>query len=154
MDIKFSGSDAGGFQFDPNSAPKPKRERKPRKSIGSKGGRIAVNTLVTLLVGAVFFYVQMPAINLHAEEFYGFVLLLCVTYCICALFTSGFQGTGAKGYFTFVKKQCTVPFFVVAALIVTALVGALTSWVVLRAKDYQALLPIDSGSFASEIEEV
>ena len=42
MDIKFSGSDAGGFQFDPNSAPKPKRERKPRKSIGSKGGRIAV----------------------------------------------------------------------------------------------------------------
>ena len=123
MDIKFSGSDAGGFQFDPNAAPKPKRERKPRKSIGSKGGRIAVNTLVTLLVGAVFFYVQMPAINLHAEEFYGFVLLLCVTYCICALFTSGFQGTGAKGYFTFVKKQCTVPFFVVAALIVTALVG-------------------------------
>ena len=154
MDIKFSGSDAGGFQFDPNSAPKPKRERKPRKSIGSKGGRIAVNTLVTLLVGAVFFYVQMPAINLHAEEFYGFVLLLCVTYCICALFTSGFQGTGAKGYFTFVKKQCTVPFFVVAALIVTALVGALTSWVVLRAKDYQALLPIDSGSFTEEIEEV
>ena len=154
MDIKFSGSDANGFQFDQNAAPRPKKERKPRKSIGSKGGRIAVNTLVTLLVGAVFFYVQMPAINLHAEEFYGFVLLLCVTYCICALFTSGFQGTGAKGYFTFVKKQCTVPFFVVAALIVTALVGALTSWVVLRAKDYQALLPIDSGSFASEIEEV
>ena len=154
MDIKFSGSDAGGFQFDPNAAPKPKRERKPRKSIGSKGGRIAVNTLVTLLVGAVFFYVQMPAINLHAEEFYGFVLLLCVTYCICALFTSGFQGTGARGYFTFVKKQCTVPFIVMALMIVTALVGALTSWVVLRAKDYQALLPIDSGSFASEIEEV
>ena len=154
MDIKFSGSDAGGFQFDPNAAPKPKRERKPRKSIGSKGGRIAVNTLVTLLVGAVFFYVQMPAINLHAEDFYGFVLLLCVTYCICALFTSGFQGTGAKGYFTFVKKQCTVPFIVMALMIITALVGALTSWVVLRAKDYQALLPIDSGSFASEIEEV
>ena len=154
MDIKFSGSDANGFQFAQNAAPKPKKERKPRKSIGSKGGRIAVNTLVTLLVGAVFFYVQLPAINLHAEEFYGFVLLLCVTYCICALFTSGFQGTGAKGYFTFVKKQCTVPFLVVALMIVTALVGALTSWVVLRAKDYQALLPIESGSFSSEIEEV
>ena len=154
MDIKFSGSDANGFQFDQNAAPKPKRERKPRKSIGSKGGRIAVNTLITLLVGAIYFYVQLPAINLHAEEFYGFVLLLCVTYCICALFTSGFQGTGAKGYFTFVKKQCTVPFFVTALLIVTALVGALTSWVVLRAKDYQALLPIESGSFAEEIEEV
>ena len=156
MDIKFSGSDANGFQFDQNAAPKskPKRERKPRKSIGSKGGRIAVNVLVTLLVGAVFFYLELPAINLHAEEFYGFALLLCLTYCICSLLTSGFQGTGAKGYFTFVKKQCTVPFFVTALLIVTALVGALTSWVVLRAKDYQALLPIESGSFAEEIEEV
>ena len=154
MDIKFSGSDANGFQFDPNAAPKPKRERKPRKSIGSRGGRIAINTLITLLVGAVFFYVQLPAINLHAEEFYGFVLLLCVTYCICALLTSGFQGTGAKGYFTFVKKQCTVPFIVVALMIVTALAGALTSWVVLRANAYQALLPIESGSFSNEIEEV
>ena len=106
MDIKFSGSDAGGFQFDPNAAPKPKRERKPRKSIGSKGGRIAVNTLVTLLVGAVFFYVQMPAINLHAEEFYGFVLLLCVTYCICALFTSGFQGTRATSRSSKSSARC------------------------------------------------
>ncbi len=109
MDIKFSGSDAGGFQFDPNAAPKPKRERKPRKSIGSKGGRIAVNTLVTLLVGAVFFYVQMPAINLHAEEFYGFVLLLCVTYCICALFTSGFQGTGARATSRSSKSSAPCP---------------------------------------------
>ena len=154
MDIKFSGSDANGFQFDQNAAPKPKRERKPRKSIGSKGGRIAVNTLVTLLVGALFFYLELPAINLHAEEFYGFVLLLCLTYCICSLLTSGFQGTGAKGYFTFVKKQCTVPFFAAALLVVTALIGALTSWVVLRAKDYQALLPIENGSFTEEIAEV
>ena len=30
MDIKFSGSDAGGFQFDPNAAPKPKKVRNIR----------------------------------------------------------------------------------------------------------------------------
>ena len=105
---QISGSDAGGFQFDRTPRPSPNASASPQVD-RQQGGRIAVNTLVTLLVGAVFFYVQMPAINLHAEEFYGFVLLLCVTYCICALFTSGFQGTGAKGYFTFVKKQCTVP---------------------------------------------
>lgn len=50
----------------------------------------------------------------------------------------GFQGTGAKGYFTFVKKQCTVPFIVMALMIVTALVGALTSWVVLRPRTISA----------------
>ncbi len=154
MDIRFTGSDANGFQFDPNASPKPQKKRRQRKPIGSRGGRIAINTLVTLLVGAVFFYVELPAVNLHAEEFYGFVLLLCAVYCVCALLTSGFQGTGAKGYFTFVKKQCTVPFFVVAAMIVTALIGALASWVVLRANAYQALLPVANGSFTEEIEEV
>ena len=152
MNIKFSGSDSGGFQFDQNA--KPKKEAKPRKSGGRKGGSIAVNVLVTLLVGAGYFYLRLPAINLHDEGFYVFALLLCAAYCVTALFTSGFQSTGAKDYFSFAKKQCAVPFFSAVLLVAVALVGALTSWVVLRAKDYQALLPIESGSFTDEIAEV
>ena len=153
MGIKFSGSDAGGFRFDfsgANSAAggsegsaAPKRERKPRKAVGTPGKRIAINTLVTLLVGAVYFYLELPAINLHAEEFYGFVLLLCAVYCGCALLTSGFQGEGAKGYFRFVKKQCTIPFFLAAGLLALAVVGG-----------YQKLLTVQSGDFSSEIAEV
>ena len=164
MGIKFSGSDAGGFRFDfsgANSAAggsegsaAPKRERKPRKAVGTPGKRIAINSLVTLLVGAVYFYLELPAINLHAEEFYGFVLLLCAVYCGCALLTSGFQGEGAKGYFRFVKKQCTVPFFLAAGLLALAVVGGVASWVVFRAGSYQKLLTVQSGDFSSEIAEV
>ena len=164
MGIKFSGSDAGGFRFDfsgANSAAggcegsaAPERERKPRKAVGTPGKRIAINTLVTLLVGAVYFYLELPAINLHAEEFYGFVLLLCAVYCGCALLTSGFQGEGAKGYFRFVKKQCTVPFFLAAGLLALAVVGGVASWVVFRAGSYQKLLTVQSGDFSSEIAEV
>ena len=163
MGIKFSGSDAGGFRFDFSGANStgggegsaaPKRERKPRKAVGSPGKRIAINTLVTLLVGAVYFYVELPAINLHAEEFYGFALLLCAVYCGCALLTSGFQGEGAKGYFSFVKKQCTVPFFLAAGLLALAVVGSAASWVVFRAGSYQKLLTVQSGDFSSEIAEV
>ena len=152
MEFKFNGTDAEGFKVDFNASPK--RERKPRKSIGGKGKRIAVNTLVTLLFGAIYFYVQLPAINLHAEEFYGFVFLLCAVYCVCALITSGFQGEGVKGYFSFVKKQCTIPFLVIAALIVTAVVGGISSWVVLRADDYQALLTVTAADFTDEVDEI
>ena len=152
MEFKFNGTDAEGFKVDFNASPK--RERKPRKSIGGKGKRIAVNTLVTLLFGAIYFYVQLPAINLHAKEFYGFVFLLCAVYCVCALITSGFQGEGVKGYFSFVKKQCTIPFLVIAALIVTAVVGGISSWVVLRADDYQALLTVTAADFTDEVDEI
>ena len=156
MGIKFSGSDAGGFRFDFSGANSAAggSERKPRKAVGTPGKRIAINSLVTLLVGAVYFYLELPAINLHAEEFYGFVLLLCAVYCGCALLTSGFQGEGAKGYFRFVKKQCTVPFFLAAGLLALAVVGGVASWVVFRAGSYQKLLTVQSGDFSSEIAEV
>ena len=154
MKIKFTGSDAGGFTFVRTPKDTPPKEKKPRKAIGSKGGRIAVNLAVTLLVGFIYFYVNLPAINLHAEEFYGFVFLLCLVYCGCALLTSGFQGEGAKGYFDFVKKQCRVPFIVLLGLILVAVIGGATSWVLFRADAYQKLLTIQPGDFASEVDEI
>ncbi len=153
MQFKYDPA-AGGFQFNVNGAPKTPKPRKPRKAVGSKGARVAINLIVTLLVGLVLFYVQLPAVNLHAEEFYGFVLTLCLVYCGCAVVTSGFQSEGVKSYFTFVKKQCTVPFLVIVALIVVALVGAASSWVVLRANAYQKLLTVQPGDFASEVDEI
>ncbi len=101
MGIEFSGSDAGGFNINIGKDKKPPRERKPRKAIGSPAARILINLGVTLVVGLIYFYVNLPALNLHAEEFYGFIFLLCLVYCVCALLTSGFQGDGAKGYFSF-----------------------------------------------------
>ena len=109
MEFKYSPGE-GGFRVNINPQ---KAAKKPRKPIGSKGARIAINLAVTLVVGLVYYYVSLPALNPHAEEFYGFVFLLCAVYCGCALVTSGFQGEGAKGYFHFVWKQCRVPFFLV-----------------------------------------
>ena len=153
MEFKYDPS-AGGFQVNMGGAQRPPREKKPRKAIGSKGGRIVINLVVTILFGLVYFYVSLPALNPHAEEFYGFIFLLCLIYCGCAVLTSGFQGTGAKGYFTFVKQQCKIPFFIVIALVLVALIGSLTSWVVLRANSYQKLLTVQTGDFASEVDEI
>ena len=95
--------------------PVPHRPKKQRKPIGTPLGRTLLNLAVTLIFGAVYFYIVLPPLNLHSGEFYVFVLLLCAVYCGCAILTSGFQGSGAKGYFGFVKKQCTVPFVLAAA---------------------------------------
>ena len=145
----------GGFQQeDGGFTPPPKRERKPRKPIGNAFTRTLINLGVTLLFGLVYFYLELPAINLHAEEFYVFVFLLCAVYCVCAVLTSGFQGEGVRGYVHFVKKQCTVPFLAFIALIAVIAVGALSSWVVLRASSYSELLTIENGDFTAEVEEI
>lgn len=131
--------------------PRPKKER---KAVGTPLGRTLLNIAVTLVFAAVYFYIVLPPISLKSEDFYVFVLLVCSVYGGCAILTSGFQGTGAKGYFTFLKKQCTVPLIAAAALIATALVGAVIGWQLFRAGDYRDLLTVTDGDFAAEVEEI
>ena len=151
----FDPSAFGGFGGGEASQPqRPRRERKPRKAIGNAFTRTLINLGVTLLFGLGYFYFELPALNFHAEEFYVFLFLLCAVYCVCAVITSGFQGEGVKGYFGFVKKQCTIPFFVLVALIAAIVIGGLTSWVVLRAGSYSELLDVQTGDFATEVEEI
>ena len=131
--------------------PRPKKER---KAVGTPLGRTLLNIAVTLVFAAVYFYIVLPPISLKSEDFYVFVLLVCAVYGGCAILTSGFQGAGAKGYFTFLKKQCTVPLIAAAALIATALVGAVIGWQLFRAGDYRDLLTVTDGDFAAEVEEI
>ena len=58
----------------------------------SKAGKILTNLLVTLAVGGAYFYVSLPALNLQSNDFYSFMILLCVVYVVSALITSGFKG--------------------------------------------------------------
>ena len=129
--------------------------RKPRRFVvKSPVARVLVNLLVTLLFGLVYFYLELPALNFQAKEFYVFIFLLCAVYCGTAIFTSGFEGGDVQGYFTFVKKQCTLPFFVVVGLAVAVLVGSLLSWEVIRAGSYAKLLTVETGDFTSEVDEI
>ena len=150
----------GGYQGQQEGAtpppppPPPKKPRKPRKAIGNAFTRMLINLAVTLVFALGYFYVELPALNFHAEEFYVFVFLCCAVYCVCAIVTSGFQGDGVKGYMGFVKKQCTIPFLAVIALIAAIAVGAISSWVVIRAGSYSELLKVETGDFAAEVEEI
>ena len=157
--MPFSGQDANGFQWEgfssgapsQNSPPKPK---KPRKAIKSPVTRVLINLAVTLAVGLVYFYVNLPPINLQAPEFHTFVLLLCLIYCGCAVLTSGFQGQGVKGYFQFLKKQCLIPVAAAVLSLLLCIGGSVVGSVIFRAKDYAQLLPIQVGDFAAEVDEI
>jgi hypothetical protein len=99
----YQSGNAGGF------TPPPRKARKPRKAIGSAAVRTLINLLVTAVFGLLYYYAELPALNFQAEEFYVFIFLLCAVYCVSAALTSGFQAQGARGYFQFARKQCTVP---------------------------------------------
>ena len=123
----------------------------------SKGMKILINVIVTLIAGAVYFYLALPAINLHSRDFYVFIGVLCIAYFISALITSGMnlnRSEGVKGYFTFIKTQCLPIGILFAALILVAIIGSVISMPIFRAGAYRDLLTVDTGNFATDIEEV
>ena len=148
------GFDFGGNASGEEYQPQPKKKKRPVKAVQSPVKRTLISLLVTLVFGAVYFYVVLPPINLKAPEFYTFVFALCVVYCVMAVITAGFQGDGAAGYFKFVRKQCRIPFYIMVALLAIALVGAILSSVIFRANAYQQLLPIETGNFSEEVDQL
>ena len=127
-----------------------------------KLGKILVNLLVTAVVGFVYFYVTLPAINLQATEFYGFLFLICLVYMICTLVTSGFQDSHVvmdgkekvKQYFRFIKQQCLPVGIFMLLLVVVGVVGQIVSLPIFRAQDYRQLLTVNSGEFAQDISQI
>ena len=137
----------------------------------SKIGKIILNLLVTAVIGFIYFYVSLPALNLQDGGLYTFVGLLCVVYIVCAFITSGFhleegkaatvtggvvniQGGKLKDYFTFIKKQCLPIGILLGLLIVVAIVGSVISMPIFRAGSYRDLLNVQTGDFAADVTQI
>ena len=132
-------------------------EKSPRRGLKNKASRILINILVTLVLGLLYFYVSLPAINLHDSNFYGFFFVLCIIYVVCALITSGFHmdaSGGIKEYFRFIKSQCLPSGILMLLLIVIAILGTVISMPIFRAASYRDLLTVENGDFAAEVEEI
>ena len=118
--------------------------------------RMLINLVITLVVGFVYFYVELPAINLHDPGFYAFFFVLALVYCVLTAFSMGVLKSSRepKVWWTGLKQYCFVPIIIGAALIVIYLVGALISSPLLRAGSYRELLAVEPGNFATDVDEM
>ncbi len=115
-----------------------------------------INILITIVVGLVYFYVKLPAINLHDPSFYGFFFLLAVVYCLLTAFSVGEikSSKDPKVWWKGLKQYCFVPIIICGALIVIYVVGTLISSPIIRASSYKELLAVQQGDFAKDVDEV
>ncbi len=128
-----------------------------RRGILLKGqlARTLVGLIVTAIAGYISFYITLPALNIHATEFYVFAVFLCAVYFACVLVTSGIRITGGlPEYFQFVKKQGKLPAVVLIVLAALYVFGSVSSMVIFRAGAYSKLLKIEQGDFTRDVEEI
>lgn len=151
----------GGFSYDPETGnvnfggrAQSGGGHRPRKVIGTPLTRLLISLGVTLIFGLVYFYFELPALNLHDQGLYVFVVLMCAVFCVMQVILSGFAGQGIGGYFHYVKDRLKAPVIIALAFVAVGLVGSVAGWVMLRADEYSQLLPVSEGDFASEVQEI
>ncbi|MDO4566937.1 MAG: hypothetical protein Q4B42_06355, partial [Oscillospiraceae bacterium] len=71
------------------------------------GKKTLINIALTLLVGFVYFYIELPPLNLQDPDFYFFFFILSAVYCVCAIITSGiWKLKGDDKFLPSVKNHC------------------------------------------------
>ena len=114
-----------------------------------------IKLLITVVVGAVYFYVALPAINLQDPEFYTFFMLLLGLYCFLSIVSQGIRVSATPSeLWQSIRQHSTLPLVVLLVLVAIYGVGTLLSSPVLRSRSYRDLLTVETGDFTAEIEEI
>ncbi len=130
--------------------------QKPSKSTFS---RILLSIVLTLVFAGVYFYVTLPAINLHNTEFLMFLGICLVVYVVLAMLLLGFDtGTSShislKDYLQFAKSQCKIVVLALIVLVAIFVLGQIISMPIFRSGAYHDLLAVDTGNFSTDVEQV
>lgn len=108
-----------------------------------------IGAIILLLLAGLYYYVTLPAINIHSSGFWFFLIVLLVgaigLYAIRKRYGL-FELKGSK----LVKGLGAVLLLVIAVYII----GSLLSSPIFNAKKYQKLLKVQDGEFTKDIEEL
>ena len=110
--------------------------------------------IVTIVVGFIYFYIYLPALNIHSEDLYGFIMLLCIVYTGCMIFLEGMRTRSLKEFISFSWRRVKLPFIVFVAIVAVMAVGYLFGLVIFRASSYSSLMPISTGDFTEDVAEI
>ena len=71
----------------------------------SAGKSAVLSIVITLIFGFLYFYFELPALNIHSGELYIFIILLCLVWCASSLILGGFRASSVKEYVGVARKK-------------------------------------------------
>jgi hypothetical protein len=110
-----------------------------------------------LLIGGIYYYITIPAINIHSSGMWAFIFTLCIVVMLGILI---FSVSGKKKFEKAVEKTMkkSVPLKiaagVTAVLAVIYFFGSILSSPIINAGKYQKLLTVQEKKFTDDIKEV
>lgn len=122
---------------------------------GSTKIKLVLALIIILAVG-IFYYVTLPAINIHSADTWGFIFLILAV--LLALYIWKKIGKESRGRISFsiLKEYLGIKIGVgiFLALVVIYLAGSILSSPIVNAAKYQKLLSVEEGEFTEDIEQI
>jgi len=124
----------------------------------NRGKNILKAIIATLIIGAIFFYVTIPALNFHDERFYFFIAVLVIVFFLAyLLFTLGSRLMANMVTDTSSLKKVPIikPVGIILGVIVVVfLVGSVIGMPIFRASAYRDLMTVEDGNFTEDVAEI
>lgn len=108
-----------------------------------------IGILIGLLIAAIYYYISLPAINIHSADFWGFLLILIVIALVYYIVKKRIRLDEIK-----YSKGAKTILGLLLAMVLVYLIGSLLSSPIINAKKYQQLLTVEDGEFAKDIREL
>lgn len=114
--------------------------------------KIIVNIIITLIIGAVLYYLMIPALNFKAIEFYMYIGFICLVYIALTALTS--KVAIHPEYQPYLRKRSRIPGIIIGILAIICLFGYIVGAQIFRAKSYSSLITVENGDFATDVAEI
>lgn len=108
-----------------------------------------IAVLVLLAAAFIYYYVTLPAINIHSSEFWIFIFAVIVAGGAVYVWKRRIRPEDLRH-----EKGVRVFGAVLGAAVLIYLLGTLLSSPIVNAKKYQQLLTVEEGEFTKDIEEL
>ena len=105
--------------------------------------------LAVIIVLGIYYYVTLPAINIHSSETWIFLIILGILAAVAFV-----KKKRLSRYEIRESKGLKVILGIIVLIVLVYLVGTLLSSPIVNAKKYQQLMNVETGEFAKDIEEV
>ena len=105
--------------------------------------------LAVIIVLGIYYYVTLPAINIHSSETWIFLIILGILAAVAFV-----KKKRLSRYEIRESKGLKVILGIIVLIVLVYLVGTLLSSPIVNAKKYQQLMNVVTGEFAKDIEEV
>ncbi len=117
-----------------------------------KTTRILLAALATLIIGAIGFYIYLPALNIYNQEFWISLVFLTVVFVLAYLVFGAKSEGGIKKAFSGFKSVKYL-IIVVAVPIAVLLIGNLASSTFFNAEKYSSIITVPEAVFEDDMPE-